>query len=89
MMEFIGHWWNCVAANWMDGWMLYSRSLSSFCLPFVFCDMDWMEGLIVEPGEVEVADVEVRVVVVVVVVRIEDEELEVKDNVDDEASVVV
>ena len=42
-----------------------------------------MEGLIVEPGEVEVADVEV------VVVRIEDEELEVKDNVDDEASVVV
>ena len=35
----------------------------------------------------EVVDVEVRVVVVVV--RIEDEELEVKDNVDDEASVVV
>ena len=33
----------------------------------------------------EVVDVEVRVVVV----RIEDEELEVKDNVDDEASVVV
>ena len=51
--------------------------------------MEWMEGLIVEPGEVEVADVEVRVVVVVVVVRIEDEELEVKDNVDDEANVVV
>ena len=51
-----------------------------------------MEGLIVEPGEVEVAevvDVVVRVVVVVVVVRIEDEELEVKDNVDDEANVVV
>ena len=35
----------------------------------------------------EVVDVEVRVVVVVV--RIEDEELEVKDNVDDEANVVV
>ena len=35
----------------------------------------------------EVVEVEVRVVVVVV--RIEDEELEVKDNVDDEASVVV
>ena len=28
----MGHWLNCVAANWMDGWMLYSRSLSSFCL---------------------------------------------------------
>ena len=48
--------------------------------------MEWMEGLIVEPGEVEVAEV---VDVVVVVVRKEDEELEVKDNVDDEANVVV
>ena len=48
--------------------------------------MEWMEGLIVEAGEVEVAEV---VDVVVVVVRKEDEELEVKDNVDDEASVVV
>ena len=59
-----------------------------------------MEGFIVEPGEVEVAggsrstgsgrscrrrSTGSRVVVV----RIEDEELEVKDNVDDEASVVV
>ena len=73
----------------LDGWMDALLTITDLCLPFVFCDMDWMEGLIVEPGEVEVADVEVRVVVVVVVVRIEDEELEVKDNVDDEASVVV
>ena len=61
-------------------------TITDLCLPFVFCDMEWMEGLIVEPGEVEVAEV---VDVVVVVVRKEDEELEVKDNVDDEANVVV
>ena len=47
-----------------------------------------LEEVVVPVLEVaEVVDVEVRVVVVVV--RIEDEELEVKDNVDDEASVVV
>ena len=42
--------------------------------------------MLVEVVVLEVAEV---VDVVVVVVRKEDEELEVKDNVDDEASVVV
>ena len=49
----------------MDGCFTHDH-----CLLSVFCDMEWMEGLIVEPGEVEVAEV---VDVVVVVVRKEDE----------------
>ena len=36
----MGHWLNCVAANWMDGWMLYSRSL---LFVFLLSSVIWNE----------------------------------------------
>ena len=47
LMEFIGHWWNCVAANWMDGWMLYSRSL---IFVFFLSSVIWNEWTVVVAG---------------------------------------
>ena len=44
LMGFIGHWWNCVAANWMDGWMLYSRSL---IFVFFLSSVIWNEWKVV------------------------------------------
>ena len=43
-MEFIGHWWNCVAANYMDGQMLYSRSL---IFVFFLSSVIWNEWKVV------------------------------------------
>ena len=74
-MGFIGHWWNCVAANWMDGWMLYSRSL---IFVFFLSSVIWNEWKVVVvevrvEGEADEEQKELEVIDIVVEPQVDGE----------------